>query len=62
LSSAGVQLLHDLAAIAPGLTLAAVPGQPAHDVLRLVGLANHIGPAAQLSTARAEHQPLDEIG
>jgi anti-sigma regulatory factor (Ser/Thr protein kinase) len=62
LSSAGVQLLHDLAAIAPGLTLAAVPGKPAHDVLRLVGLANHIGPAAPLSTARAEHQPLDEIG
>ncbi|HVL85471.1 MAG TPA: SpoIIE family protein phosphatase [Pseudonocardia sp.] len=38
LSSAGVQLLLDLAAVVPDLTVAVPPGGIAHDVLRLAGL------------------------
>lgn len=42
LSSAGVQLLHDLAATAPGLTFATDPRRPAHAVLRLAGLGSRL--------------------
>ena len=45
LSSAGVQLLHDLAALVPGLRFVVPVGRPAHDVLRLVGLDDLILPA-----------------
>jgi serine phosphatase RsbU (regulator of sigma subunit)/anti-sigma regulatory factor (Ser/Thr protein kinase)/anti-anti-sigma regulatory factor len=60
LSSAGVQLLHDLAAIAPGLILTAVPGKAAHHVLQLVGLADRIVRAEQPGTADRERDALWE--
>jgi anti-anti-sigma regulatory factor len=61
LSSVGVQLLHDLAALGPGLSLIAVPGRPAYEVLQLVGLVNHVVAADPPGTARTDREPSGQL-